>query len=231
MAGFYVIYVTPGIDTALLRDEGWDAQFDTGETVVKNRDRFELADTEPDAEYPVDPGEWVAEARDVSYIEGDEPVEQWRVRIRGPQTVPRLAGGVIPLYTLNDPLLPAGWGNAARYWGVHTSAANHKLLHDHIYTTLNYGPVAGAWAALDPDNGTQFLPSAVRNFLEITGAQFLTRLTITANQLELLGYTPTELRAIVAAPAGKTEDDAIRALVHDMGFTMAQLRNAGIRTD
>lgn len=221
--GYFVIYLTPDLGGLLIPD-AWDAQFDTGDTIEVDRDRFEWSETDPDPDtWPVNAGERVAETRQIN--------TQWRVRIRGPQTVARYAGGVAPLYTLADPRLPSGWNHAARFWGVFTTATNHATLHNHIYTTLGYGPVAGAWAAVDPNDHTQFLTDAVRTFLGLTNAEFLQRVQIVVTQLTALNYSPDELQAILDTPAGKTEGDVMVALAHDLGFTLAQLRNAAISTD
>ena len=51
------------------------------------------------------------------------------------------------------------------------------------------------------------------------------------NQLVNLGYAATALTTIVNAPAGKTEDDLIRALVGDLGFEMTQLFGTMMRME
>lgn len=224
--GYMVLYITPG-GNVLNTPDNWNMDYvsDAFTARTKYDDRFEDFDHEPTkAEKAAVMGvdEFEAEGR----WWGEN---LWRLRVRYPiQYTTENRGGVVRLYALDDPKIPASWGHRVVFWGVLTTAAKHLQLHTHIATTLGFAPVGGAWAALDPDDQTQFLPNAVQIALGLTNQQQLTRVTALRNGLQSLGYTPTALSAILAAPAGKTEDDLVRALVHDLGFTMADLRNAAI---
>ena len=252
--GYFVIYLTPGGDVLTL-PEGWEDRFLTGATVIVDRDTIHLWDLDdlPDPLPDPPPGEWLAETRDIAraryttIVHGEpavnhsgadnalrpvdeegNPTPERAFRLRGPVEVEQEAGGKVRLFVLRDDKLPAAWGNQAVFWGVFTTVANHKTLHEYIYTTLGFAPAAGALAALDPDDQTHFLDHAIQTATELTNQQQLQRVTAIRNALNVLGYTPTELTKIVNSPAGKTEDDLMRAIVHDLGFTMRDLQQVAM---
>ena len=84
---------------------------------------------------------------------------------------------------------------------------------------------------LDRNDQTHFLDKVVQTATGLTNVQQLARVTAIRNALVNLGYTPTELTIIVNFPAGKTEDNLIRALVKDLGGSMVRLRDTMIRLD
>lgn len=224
--GYMVLYITPGVDFLNVPD-GWNTDYESDTFIarVKYDDRFENFDHVPD------------ETEQTAVLGVDEEIVEarwweegvYRLRVRYPiQYTTENRGGIVPLYRLDDPKIPDTWGNRAVFWAVLTTAAKHLQLHTHIATTLGFAPVGGAWAALDPDDQTQFLPNAVQTALGLTNQQQLARVTTLRNGLQSLGYTPTNLSALLSSPDGKTEDDLVRALVHDLGFTMNDLRNAAI---
>lgn len=230
--GYYCIYITPK-RTVIEAPEEFDLAYESDplpEPKTVYEDRLVDFDHEPDAsEIAAEkaPNETVEELRQWSTDVPD--TELWRLRLRYPVTIvtePR--GGIVHLYRLGDPKIPASWGNAADFWGVLTSGAKHLELHNHIANVLGFAPIAGVWAALDPENPTEFLPHIVQNALGLTNAQQLARITALRNGLQAIGYDANFLSAIIASPAGKTEDDLIRAIVRDLGFTMRDLANASI---
>lgn len=230
MQGFFVIYITPKAD-AIRIPEGFAVDYlsDTlAEPLTVYDDRFLEFDHQPDS------------AEILPSVGASETVEEsrwwedglFRVRVRFPVTITQEnRGGIVHLYRLENGKIPLTWGRAADFWGVLTTAQKHLQLHNYISVTLGFAPIAGAWAALDPNNQTQFLPNAVQTALGLTNPQQLARVTALRNGLQSLGYATTALNAIVAAPAGKTEDTLIRALVSDLGFTMRDLARAAIRID
>lgn len=229
--GYFVIYVTPAVDL-IPRPDGWQDTFDSDpltepKTIFEDRFvDFEQSPTAAELEAAKAAHETIEELRHWSEL------GKWRLRVRYPvQYTVEQRGGIVRLYELVSPKLPAAWGRKAVFWGVLTTASQHKLLHQYIYTTLGFGPVAGALAALDPTNQTQFLAKAVQTATGLTNAQQLTRVTAIRNALVTLGYEAADLSAIVAAPADKTEDDLVRALVKDLGFTMADLRQVAMKID
>lgn len=226
--GYFVIYITPRSDFIQIPD-GYTTDFlsDAFEARVRMEDRFVDFNHEPTVSEKASAintgiGEFEAELRALAS-------NLWRLRVRYPVSyTTEQRGGLAHLYRLSDPRIPSVWGNAADFWGVFTTTAKHLQLHTYIATTLGFGPIAGAWAALDPNNQNQFLPNAVQTALGLSNAQQLARVTALRNALQNLGYVTTNLNAIVSSPAGKTEDTLIRALVHDLGFTMADLKRAAM---
>ena len=230
--GYTVIFVTPAVSVLSIPDD-WTPDFESDlfPERIKYDDRLILFDHDPTPEEiaaEIGPGEFQAELRQPP----DDPL-RWRLRVRYPiaYTTETRGANLNQLYTLSDARLPLAWGRKAIFWRVWSTAAKLKVLHEHIYTTLGFGPIAGALAALDPANTTRFLANAVQTATGLSDDQQRARVKAMRDRLLLLDYAAAAMTAIVDAPAGKTENDLILAIVSDLGFEMAQLFKTMMRLE
>lgn len=226
--GYTAIVLTPSADVIPF-PEGWTPDYtsDAFEQRVRLEDRFVLFDHEPTQEEKDAQLGKEETNEELRFLE-----DKWRLRVRFPVTyTTETRGGIARIFALSDAKLPAAWGRKAVFWWVQSTPAKLKQLHDYLYTTLGYGPVAGALAVVDPTDQSKFLPDAVRTATGLTTTQARNKVTSIRDRLVTLGYTTTQLNKMVTTPAGKTEDDFIRALVKDLGFTMPQLFQTMLRLD